>query len=369
VLRRTPLHDFHAANGKLVEFAGYEMPIWYSSITEEHLAVRNHAGIFDISHMGRLVVGGPDATRFVEALVPTNTALQPPGKSYYTLLLNSAGGIIDDIIVIKRPDDYLLVVNAASRAKDIEHIRNLSIPYSVSLEDITDGTTMIAVQGPEAARALQPISSTNLSEIKRFTHAQSTVGKGQAIITRTGYTGEDGFEVIIHDSGLDDSHIAASIWADLTTRARPCGLGARDSLRVEAGLPLYGSDIDETTNPVEAELSWVLSKGKTGYVGADAIAHFRVTQPRRLRRGVLMEDKIPRRGFAITDLSGRQIGETTSGTFSPLLRKGLAMGYIATPDSQIGGAVEVSVRGSPGRGTIVKTPFYDDTKYGWKRTS
>jgi len=367
VLKRTPLYDFHAAHGKLVEFAGYEMPIWYSSISEEHLAVRNHAGIFDVSHMGRVVISGPDATKFVEALVPTNSASQPSGKSFYTLLLNSRGGIIDDIIVIKRSDDYLLVVNAASRAKDIEHIRSLSGAYAINLEDITEETTMIAVQGPDAVNVLQPMSTADLSEIKRFTHTQSTVGNRRATITRTGYTGEDGFEIILHDSGISNGSVAASVWAGLAAKATPCGLGARDSLRIEAGLPLYGSDIDETTNPIEAELTWVLSKEKTGYVGAESISQLRTSQPGRLRRGISMIDKIPRRGFTITDLSGQQIGETTSGTFSPLLRKGLAIGYVSTPHAQIGSEIDVVVRGVPERGTISKTPFYDETKYGWKR--
>jgi aminomethyltransferase len=368
VLKRTPLYDFHAAHGKLVEFAGYEMPIWYSSISEEHLAVRNRAGIFDVSHMGRVVVSGADATPFMERLLPTSSSSQPVGKSFYTLLLNSSGGIIDDIIVIKRQEDYLLVVNAANRAKDIEHIKNIAGHFAVDIRDITDDTTMIAIQGPEAIQALQPLTSANLPEVKRFTHTQSQVGKSVCTMTRTGYTGEDGFEIILHDSGIRDSSAASSVWSALATRAAPCGLGARDSLRIEAGLPLYGADIDETTNPIEAELSWVLSKGKTGYVGDDSITIFKTTPPQRLRRGIIMDDKIPRRGFIITDLSGRQIGETTSGTFSPLLRKGLAIGYISAPDSQVGGTVQVVVRGSPSGGKIVKMPFYDDAAYGWKRT-
>ena len=368
-MKRTPLYDFHAERGRVVEFAGYDMPIWYSSISEEHLAVRNHVGIFDVSHMGRVVVSGPDATPFIEGLVPTSSAPQPAGKSFYTLLLNSAGGIIDDIVIIKRPDDYLVVVNAANKAKDLEHMRSVSRPFSVEIEDITDDSTMIAIQGPEARVALQPLTPANLSEIKKFTHARSSVGKSDATITRTGYTGEDGFEIILYDSGINDNSLAASVWGDLATRASPCGLGARDSLRIEAGLPLYGLDIDDTTNPVEAELSWVISKGKTGYVGEEAVARYRMTAPKRSRRGIMMAEGIPRHGFTITDIFNRQIGEITSGTFSPLLRKGIGIGYINTPDSQVGTTVQVVVRGSPNQGKIVKPPFYDETAYGWKRTS
>jgi aminomethyltransferase len=367
-MKRTPLYDFHASHGKVVEFAGYDMPIWYSSISEEHMAVRNHAGIFDVSHMGRVVVSGAGAGKLVDRLVPTDSASQPAGKSFYTLLLNSNGGIVDDIIIIKRQDDFLLVVNAANRTKDLEHIKDLARPFDVVIDDITDGTTMIAVQGPEAIGALQPLTPVNLSEIKRFTHTRSTVGKSDATITRTGYTGEDGFEIILHDSGVGDSAIAESVWNDLATRAAPAGLGARDSLRVEAGLPLYGSDISGATNPVEAELSWVLSKSKTGYVGDEAIARFRATPPSRLRKGILMEDKIPRHGFTVQNESGRPIGEITSGTFSPLLKKGIAMGYIDASEAQLGGTVEVVIRGAPSRGRLVKPPFYDETVYGWKRT-
>ena len=367
-MKRTPLYDFHASHGKVVEFAGYEMPIWYSSISEEHLAVRNHSGIFDVSHMGRVVLSGTGASKLVDKLVPTESASQPAGKSFYTLLLNPMGGIIDDIIIIKRQDDFLLVVNASNRTKDLDHIRDVARPFDVMIDDVTDRTTMIAIQGPEAIEALQPLTPVNLSEIKRFTHTRSKVGTSDATITRTGYTGEDGFEIILHDSGIEDDAIAKSVWNDLATRATPSGLGARDSLRVEAGLPLYGSDISDTTNPIEAELSWVLSKSKTGYVGDEAIARFRTTQPSRLRKGILMEDKIPRHGFTIADETGRPIGEITSGTFSPLLRKGVAMGYIETPEAQVGGTVQVVIRGTPSKGKVVKPPFYDETAYGWKRT-
>jgi aminomethyltransferase len=365
--KRTPLYDYHSANGKLVEFAGYEMPIWYSNTTEEHLAVRDHAGIFDVSHMGRVVVSGPRAAQFMDWLVPTDSSPQPVGKSFYTLLLNPEAGIVDDIIVIKRAeDDYLLVVNAANKAKDLEHMNGLSLS-GADMDDITDGTTMIAVQGPEAIGALQPLTPVDLSQIKRFTHVRSKVGASDATITRTGYTGEDGFEIILYDSGIRDSSVAASVWGDLATRAAPCGLGARDSLRIEAGLPLYGSDIGDETNPIEAELAWVISKGKTGYVGWEAVARYRASPPRRVRRGLVMADRIPRHGFAITDGTNRPIGEVTSGTFSPVLKKGIAMGYVDTPDSQVGGDVRVVVRGSPSPGRLVKPPFYDETRYGWKR--
>ena len=367
-MKRTPLHAYHAEHVKLAEFAGYDMPLWYTSVMEEHLAVRNRAGIFDVSHMGRVVVDGPDSTKLVELLVPTSAAPQAPGKSFYTLLLNAGGGIIDDLIIIKKGEqNYLLVVNAANKAKDVSHIEKLSAGHDVRTEDVTDSSTMIAVQGPEATQALQPLTSTDLSSIKRYTHANGTIGGSRTTITRTGYTGEDGFEIILHDTGLQDDAIALKVWTDLSTRAKPAGLGARDSLRIEAGLPLYGSDIDETTNPFEAELSWVVTKGKTGYVGSESLARYSGALLSRVRRGILLQEKIPRHDFTVTSPAGETIGRITSGTFSPILKKGIGMAYVEPAHANIGDAVEVIVRDSPARGAITKPPFYDEKAYGWKR--
>lgn len=366
-MKQTPLHAFHAKHGKLAEFAGYEMPLWYTSIIEEHLAVRNKAGIFDVSHMGRVIVDGPDATKLVDALIPTSASSQVPGKSFYTLLLNQNGGIIDDLIIMKEEHGYLLVVNASNKAKDISHIETHSSDFDVNIRDVTDSTTMIAVQGPEATQALQPLTPADLSQMKRYTHISSNVGKSRAMITRTGYTGEDGFEVILHDSGLQDDSIATAIWTDLSARARPSGLGARDSLRIEAGLPLYGSDIDETTNPFEAELSWVVTKGKTGYIGSETLASLSGAPLSRTRRGIVLDEKIPRHGFAVTTATNETIGKITSGTFSPILKKGIAIAYVEPTHSKIGEAVEVVVRDAPARGSITKPPFYDEKIFGWKR--
>jgi aminomethyltransferase len=366
-LKRTPLYDYHAANSKLADFAGYQMPLWYTSTTEEHLAVRNNAGIFDVSHMGRVIIDGPDSTKLTESLVPTGVSSQVPGKSFYTLLLNTNGGIIDDLIIMKQEQGYLWVINAANKDKDLAHIRDVAKSHDVGIRDVTDSTTMIAIQGPEAGRALQPLTPTDLSSIKRYTHTDSKVGTSKAMITRTGYTGEDGFEIILFETGLDNNTEALRVWDDLARRARPSGLGARDSLRIEAGLPLYGSDIDETTNPIEAELSWVIAKGKSGYVGSESIASFSAKQPTRTRRGMMLTEKIPRHGFTITDVSGSKVGEVTSGTFSPILRKGIAIGYVDSANSKIGETVNIAVRESAAQATITKTPFYDEKRYGWKR--
>jgi len=363
-MKHTPLYEFHRTHGKMVEFAGYEMPIWYTSSVEEHMAVRNHAGIFDVSHMGRVDVTGPDAGRFIESLIPTSIGKQPDGKSVYTLLLNKDAGIIDDLIVMKMAEDrYLVVVNAACKAKDLKHMESCAVGLDFNMDDVTETTTMIAVQGPSATDALQPLTPLPLAQLKRFTHTYSTVNGIKTLITRTGYTGEDGFEIIVYDASAG----ALGIWQDLTKGATPCALGARDSLRLEAGLPLYGTDMDETTNPLEADLGWVVSKDKQSYVGWTRLAALTQQGPSRVRRGIMMDERIPRHGFKVTDQAGAEIGVVTSGTFSPLLKRGLAMGYVKTPLSQFGEQVKVVVRDSPAGGKITKFPFYDDSHYGWKR--
>ena len=349
----------------MVEFAGYEMPIWYTSTMEEHMAVRNHVGIFDVSHMGRVDIAGPDAARFVENLLPTGIGKQPNGKSVYTLLLNENAGIIDDLIILKVMEGkYLMVINAASREKDLRHMHKVATGLDLKMDDITEQTTMIAVQGPEAIQALQPLTSLPLAETKRFMHTFSTVKGIESVITRTGYTGEDGFEVIVHDAGEG----AIGVWeALIKNRAKPCALGARDSLRLEAGLPLYGSDMDEGTNPLEADLGWVISKDKQNYVGWQRLAELTKRAPSKVRRGIVMDERIPRRDFKVTDDKDKEIGLVTSGTFSPILKKGIAMAYVETPSSQLGEEVKVVVRDVPSSGKIVKFPFYDDSQYGWKR--
>jgi aminomethyltransferase len=326
--------------------------------------VRNDAGIFDVSHMGRIDVSGPDAGRFIEGLFPTNIAKLPNGKAVYTLLLNKDAGIIDDLIVLKMDEErYLVVVNAASRTKDVKHMEQSGAGLNFKMDDITDATTMIAVQGPSAIQSLQPLTPLPLAEMKRFTHTISTVKGIRTVITRTGYTGEDGFEIILYDAA--SGSLAA--WEALTKSATPCALGARDSLRLEAGLPLYGSDMDEATNPFEADLGWVISKDKQSYVGWPKLTSIMQQGPARVRRGIIMDERIPRRDFKVTDETGAQIGVVTSGTFSPMLKRGIAMAYVNTPSSGLGEPVKVVVRDVPSDGKITKLPFYDDSLYGWKR--
>ena len=362
----TQLYSYHAKHAKLTEFAGYEMPLWYTTTTDEHLAVRNNSGIFDVSHMGRFVVEGKPSSAFLEGLVPTNVQSQPSGKAFYTLLLNERGGIIDDLIIEKLADDrYMVVVNAANAETDMKHMM-AHLPAGFEIQDRTPSSAMIAVQGPSAQASLQPLTDLDLAQLKRFRCVETMVAGQGALISRTGYTGEDGFEVIIFGASNDNPEGALRVWEKLAVTSSPCGLGARDSLRLEAGFPLHGSDIDQGTTPYQADLAWVISAGKTGFVGSDALAEPGTSQPPNIRRGLVLDAGIPRHGFEVEDSSGT-IGNVTSGTFSPILHKGVALCYIRRDCSEFGTAVNVKVRESPHPATVSRPPFYDEQVYGYRR--
>ena len=364
--RTTQLHTIHEKHGKLTEFAGFEMPLWYTTTTEEHLAVRNASGIFDVSHMGRFVVRGPKATGFLEHLVPTNVGSQPPGKAFYTLLLNDGGGIIDDLIIERlAEDDYMVVVNAANAQADMKHMVS-HIPTGLEIDDRTSSTAMIAVQGPMAQASLQPLTELDLGQLKRFRCAETKVAGYSSLVSRTGYTGEDGFEVIVYGTSTDNPEGATRVWDALAATSTPCGLGARDSLRLEAGFPLHGSDIDQTTNPYQADLAWVISAGKGGFVGSGAIAGTNAQHPGSVRRGLELDSGVPRHGFEIMGHSGRA-GIVTSGGFSPIIKKGIALCMVDQTSGSFGTRVSLNVRGTSREGTITKPPFYDEQVYGWKR--
>ena len=366
MLRTTQLYGYHSKHAELTEFAGYEMPLWYSTTTDEHLAVRNSSGIFDVSHMARLEVDGPPATKFLEGLVPTAVGLQPPGKAFYTLLLNDEGGIIDDLIIEKlAPERYLVVVNAANAEVDKKQMESLA-PGGFAFDDRTASTAMIAVQGPMAASSLQPLTPLDLGQLKRFRCAETEVAGAKAVVSRTGYTGEDGFEVIVYGTTTERPGAAMNVWERLAETSVPCGLGARDSLRLEAGLPLHGSDIDQSTDPYQADLAWILTAGKEGYVGSEALKERASSPPLSIRRGLVLDSGIPRHGFGVVGGS-ESLGTVTSGTFSPILRKGVALCRVRADLTGPGSRVSVIVRGAGQPGTITKPPFYDERAYGWKR--
>lgn len=366
-MKRTQLFDYHASHAKMTEFAGYEMPLWYSTIAAEHMAVRERCGIFDVSHMGRFSVRGQDAARLLDGLVPTAVESQPSPKSFYTLLLNASAGIVDDLIVIKKSgSEFLVVVNAANSASDLALVVEASRGLDVEVGDVTAETAMVAVQGPQAAAVLRPLVSIDLGELKRFGSVETEVLGAKSTVSRTGYTGEDGFELVVHDATVEDPAKAAAVWDALAKSATPCGLGARDSLRLEAGFPLHGSDIDEETNPFEAGLSWVISADKKGYVGYDAVSRLRAAPRARARKGIVLDEGIPRHGFRVLDSRGGAVGHVTSGTFSPVLRKGIALALVGADLGDASQAwVEIREESRPGR--YVKPPFYDASLYGWKR--
>jgi aminomethyltransferase len=367
MLKTTQLHGYHSKHAKMTEFAGYDMPLWYTTTTEEHLAVRNDSGIFDVSHMGRFSVKGSQAASFLEGLVPTGVGQQPLGKAFYTLLLNKQAGIIDDLIIMRlAEEDFVLVVNAANAETDTHHIRVNNPPAGVEIEDLTSTSTMIAVQGPRAQQVLQPLTDLDLSQLKRFRCAETTVLGEASLISRTGYTGEDGFEVTMMGPTADTTGKALAAWEALASNSKPCGLGARDSLRLEAGFPLHGSDIDQKTDPFQADLAWVISADKSGYVGSAAVLDRRANPSDFIRRGVVVDAGIPRHGFGVIGATG-PVGRVTSGGFSPILRKGIALCSVRRDGSVLGAEVKVAIRESEKVGRLVKPPFYDERIYGWKR--
>lgn len=347
----------------MVEFAGYEMALWYSGISVEHLTVRNSCGVFDISHMGRVIVGGDNSATFLDRLVPSNILNLPIGKGLYTVLCNESAGIIDDIIIYRVADaKFLVVVNAANLGKNLLWM-NAKNNFDAKISDITMKSAMLAVQGPDSAGIMQKIG-LDVSSMARFGISEFNLQSVKCMVSRTSYTGEDGFELVITDS--DNNEKTLTIWSEIISAgAVPCGLGARDTLRLEAGLCLYGQDLNENTTPVEANLAWIIAK-KGDYVGKPVIEAQMKDRSRILRVGIEMSSQgIPRKGHSI--YRGSKIGEVTSGTFSPLLKKGIAMGYVLIEHTKEGAEVEVDIRGQKFPAKIVKPPFYDQAIYGWKR--
>ncbi|MDA4129395.1 MAG: glycine cleavage system aminomethyltransferase GcvT [Thaumarchaeota archaeon] len=371
--RKSHLYDFHKIHGKMTEFSGFDMPLWYKGIIEEHMAVRTAAGIFDVSHMGRFWIKGKDATRFLAYLLPTNPSPVKNYRAFYTALCNFEGGIVDDVIVNKFSDDsYLMVVNAGNRGKDLDWIEDLSSTFEVSIEDFSNNSALMAIQGPSSFEILQKNCDVDLGVIKRFGFAECRIDGEKALASRTGYTGEDGFEITVFDTSVDRPDRALKVWTRIletgsTLGILPCGLGARDSLRLEAGLCLYGQDIDDTTTPVEAALDNIITKDQRDYIGREKILKQIVTPSTRRRVAFSMsEPGIPRHGFNIL-LAGQKVGVVTSGTFSPLLKNGIGMGYAPTPISNLGQTISIQIRDQEKHGEIRSTPFYDTRKYGYRR--
>lgn len=343
VLQRTPLYARHVALGaRMVPFAGWEMPVQYEGVIPEHLAVRRGRGVFDVSHMGQLHVEGPKAHELLQGLLSNDLARIGDGEAQYTLLTNERGGIVDDLIAYRiGPGHYLLVVNAGNREAAFAWIKEREIRGS-EVRDASDEYALLAVQGPTAIEAL------GLPAAPAFTHAMGEVGGVEVMVCRTGYTGEKGVELMC---AADD---APALWdAVVATGATPCGLGARDTLRLEVCYPLHGNDITQETDAISAGLAWTCALDKE-FTGVPALRRIEAEGPQRRLQAFVMEERaIPRHGMAIE--GG---GEVTSGTHSPMLDVGIGMGYVPAAAAAVGSELVIDVRGKPRRARIVKKPIY-----------
>lgn len=350
---RTAFYDWHVAHGgRMVDFAGWEMPVQYSTIVEEHQAVRGGAGLFDISHMGRLSLGGGGALDLIQFVYTNNAATMKDGQVRYGLVCNDQGGVRDDVLVYKWPYGYAMVVNASNREKIVAWLHNSLNGRDVQIVDQTMDTAMVAVQGPAAVAMCQDITATDPATLKNYFAAPSTYKGEPCVISRTGYTGEDGVELMVKKSQ------GVELWEELIKRgAKACGLGARDTLRLEAAMPLYGHELSEDIDPIQAGLAWAVKFDKGDFRGKAALEE-RTKSPRRERIGLELAGKrIAREGSAIT-VRGAAAGVVTSGTFSPTLNKTIAMAYIDPEHKEIGTAVTVDVRGKDESALVVALPFY-----------
>lgn len=342
-LRSTPLREAHVTlGGRLIDFAGWAMPVQYpEGILAEATHVRRQAGLFDLSHMGEIWVAGPQAEPFLQGLLTNDLTQLRPGAAQYTLLCTPAGGIVDDLVVYRFEDGFLLVVNAANRAKDLAWLEEHRTA-GVAIQDRSMETGLIALQGPRAAEILAPLCHPSPENLA-FYHAQrGRVAGREAWVSRTGYTGEDGFELYL---AWDDT---PAVWDALQAQegVKPAGLGARDLLRLEMAYPLYGNDIDQETSPLEAGLSWVVKPEKGAFVGREAFLRQKAEGPRRRRVAFVQESgPVPRKGYPLVDAGGRTVGEVTSGGFSPHVNAPIGMGYVETALAQGGQELAVLARG------------------------
>jgi aminomethyltransferase len=356
-LRRTPFYDIHRALGaKIVPFAGFEMPVNYpAGITVEHTAVRTRAGLFDVSHMGEFVIRGDRMVDFVNYVTTNDVAALADGQVHYSTILYENGTIVDDCLVYRFADRIVMVVNASNREKDLAHISRHAKKFGVQLADISDDIALLALQGPIAEQLLQPFADVDLSKLKYYWHSWGHVGGMHSLISRTGYTGEDGFELYF------DPRFAEPIWNLLmgTGSVTPAGLGARDTLRLEMGMALYGNDIDDTVTPLEANLGWLTKLGKGEFVGRDALLAQKEKGLSRKLVGFTVDDgrSIARHGYPVF-YDGRPSGEVRSGTMGPSVGTPIGTAYLPLNGSKEGSTFEIDVRGKRVSATVVKPPFY-----------
>lgn len=357
-LKKTPLAAAHERMGaKMVEFAGWWMPIQYKGLRQEHNAVRTGVGLFDVSHMGEIRVKGPLALEVVEWVTTNYATRLEAGQAQYSLLPNESGGLVDDVIVycIEKDNDYLICVNAANKDKDWAWVEKHN--KGADLTDESDIWGQIAIQGPKAAKVLAKVFSNAVLDIPGFAFREFNWQGAKCLAARTGYTGEDGFEIFVPAEATE------KLWMALYDAGQPegielCGLGARDTLRTEMKFPLYGQEIDDTTNPYAAGLGWVVKPKEKDFLGKEAILEGKKTLNQKLVGFKMLERGIPRTGYPLLSPSGEEIGRVTSGTQSPLSDEAFGVGYIRNDFSEIGSEIQVGIRSRQLQAKVVQTPFY-----------
>jgi aminomethyltransferase len=356
-LKRTPLYDAHVkAGARMVPFGGWEMPVQYTGIIEEHRAVRAGAGCFDVSHMGELEIDGPQALATLQRLTTNDVSALEIGQVQYSLLCYPDGGIVDDLTLYRlAADRFMMTVNASNIDKDWRWVTEHG--SGAQWRNVSDATALIAVQGPKAEALVGRLADTDVTRIAYYHFAEGRVSGARAIISRTGYTGEDGFELYVPASD------APALWSALLERGRgdgvvPVGLGARDTLRLEMRYALYGNDIDATTNPLGAGLGWIVKPAKGDFIGRDAIERVRTTGPARKLVGLEMADRsVARHGYRVLH-DGRETGVVTSGSYGPSVDRSIALAYVASADAPVGTPLGVEIRGQVKPARVVKTPFH-----------
>ncbi len=357
--KKTPFYKYHIENGaKMVPFAGYLMPVQYTGITDEHKAVRNNVGLFDLSHMGEFFINGPKALDFIQKMTTNDASLLKIGQIQYSCMCYDDGGMVDDLLVYRLNDGYMMVANASNIDKDFDWL-NSHLIDGVELVNRSDEYGLLAIQGPDARKVISQMSDFNFDALSYYHVATAKFGGHEILFSRTGYTGEDGFELYIPNELADDLW-KMTIEAGKKYNMKLIGLGARDSLRLEMKMTLYGNDIDKTTTPIESGLGWIVKLDKGDFIGRDVLKKQKEEKPERRLICLELEGRVfPRQGYELVS-DGAMVGRVTSGTFSPSLGKPIAMGYLPRKLTKLGNRVEVKIRDKLFPATVVKSPFYKE---------